>query len=168
MHGRIKNQPMAILKDSPVKAREYALRLLSYRSRSEEEIYDRLNRKGFDKDDITRAIKSLRDVGLINDNELVYELLKIATEKKYLGKRGLKLFLLNRGIRKDLIEKALSELSEETEKETASRFIERKLYTLKNYSPDIIKKRLWGMLKRRGFSVEIIEETLSKRQFTID
>jgi len=161
MPGRIKNQPMAILKDSHVKAREYALKLLSYRSRSEKEIYDRLKKKGFDVADITRTIKFLQEAGLIKDEELVHELLKSAVEKKYLGKKGVKVFLQNRGIKKDLIDDAVSGLSEDVEKEAALSLAERKLKVLKNYPPDIIKRRLWGMLQRRGFSAEIIKETLN-------
>lgn len=161
MHGRIKNQPMAILKDSHVKAREYALKLLSYRSRSEKEIYDRLKKKGFAGAEITCTIKFLQAAGLIKDEELVHELLKNAVEKKYLAKRGIKLFLRNRGIKKDLIDEAISGLSEDAEKEAALGLAERKLKVLKNYPPDIIKRRLWGMLERRGFSAEIIKETLN-------
>jgi len=157
----IKNYPRVRLKDSHVKAREYALKLLSHCSRSEKEICDRLKKKGFDGNDITRTIKFLQETGLIKDEELVHELLINAVEKKYLGKRGIRLFLRNRGIKKDLIDEAISGLSEGAEKEAAMRLAQRKLKVLKNYPPDIIKRRLWGMLERRGFSAEIIKETLN-------
>ncbi len=55
------------MKGSRADAKAYALRLLSYRSRSKKEMFERLERKGFDSGEINRAVKSLEDTGLIND-----------------------------------------------------------------------------------------------------
>jgi len=141
-------------------ARRYALKLLHYRSRSEKEMTWRLRKKGFDANGVSNTVEYLKDAGLIKDEELASELLRTSLKNKYLGRKGVKMFLLRRGIKKDLVNETLSGLSENIEKDTAQRHVEKKLRTLKSYPRDTIKKRIWGMLQRRGFSPEIINTAI--------
>ncbi len=145
---------------SAAEARRYALKLLHYRSTSEKEIIQRLKRKSFDDTQINNTVAFLKNARLINDDVLAPELLRNATEKKLLGRKGIQAFLSNRGIKKDLIAETLSGLSEDKEKETALRLVEKKLKLLRNQPRNVIKRRLWGMLERRGFSAEVINYTL--------
>jgi regulatory protein len=144
------------LKGSPAEARRYALKLIHYRFRSENEMMQRLKRKGFDNNLIHSTMKYLKNVGLIRDETLASELLKTTIENKHLGRRGIALFLSHRGIKQDTITKTLSGVSEDIEKDTALRLVEKKLKTLKQHPEHVIKRRLWGMLQRRGFSTYII------------
>jgi len=73
------------------------------------------------------------------------------------------MLLLRRGIRKELINEALSNLTEEMEQEAAKRLVEKKLKTLRAYPvggltlrEEIIRQKLWRMLERRGFSADVI------------
>lgn len=148
------------MKGSQSDAKNYAIKLLSYRSRSKREMLDRLGKKDFDSGHIDSAIKFLEDTGLINDKVLVHDLVRYATETKSLGKRGIRMFLAKRGIEKELIDNTLSTHESETEEKAAVKFVERKLRTMKNYPEDIVRRRLWGMLQRRGFSINIIQKAL--------
>jgi regulatory protein len=148
------------LTGSPAEARHYALKLLHYRSRSEKEMIDRLKRKGFDDIQISNTVEYLQNAELIKDEVLASELLRHAIEKKYLGRKGIKVFLFNRGIKKGLIDEILSDLPEEIEKEAALRLVEKKMKVLRNHPQDVIKRRLWGMLERRGFSADIINAVI--------
>ena len=115
----------------------------------------RLKRKGFDNNLIHSTIEYLKNAGLIRDEILASELLETTIENKHLGRRGIALFLSHRGIKQDTITKTLSGVSEDIEKDTALRLVEKKLKTLKQYPQHVIKRRLWGMLQRRGFSTYI-------------
>ena len=55
------------LSAEPAKARQYALKLLSYRSYSVEELRQRLQRKGFSSDAIDQIIPVMVDYGYLND-----------------------------------------------------------------------------------------------------
>ena len=145
---------------SATEAKRYALKLLHYRSRSEKEIIQRLKRKGFDDNHINDTVEFLKSAELIKDNVLASELFRNATENKLLGRKGIQAFLSNRGIKKDLASETLSCLSEDTEKETALRLVEKKMKVLRNHPKNVIKRRLWGMLERRGFSAGVINYTL--------
>jgi regulatory protein len=149
---------------SPAKALQYALKLLNYRSRSENEIIQRLNKRGFSRNHIDKTLQYLKDSGLVKDDVLASDLLKFTIEKKYLARKGIKSFLQQRGITKDVITQTLSGLTEDTERETARKLIEKKLKTMKIYSRDTAKRRLWGMLQRRGFSFGIIRSAINSAE----
>ncbi|MEF9426765.1 MAG: hypothetical protein L0956_06190 [Candidatus Mariimomonas ferrooxydans] len=55
-------------------------------------MYERLRRKGFDSEQIKGAVESLENAGLIKDEVLVRELVRHATERKYLEDKALKCF----------------------------------------------------------------------------
>jgi regulatory protein len=149
------------LKGSPADIKTSALRLLSYRARSKKEMAEKLRRKGFDGGQIDGVIKLLEKAGLINDEALAADLFRYSVERKSLGKKGIRVFLAGRGIERKLIEKTLSTHSSEVEENSSLEFVERKLKTLKKYPPEVMKRRLWGMLQRRGYSSEVINKTIN-------
>lgn len=149
------------MKGSPVNIKTAALKLLSYRARSKKEMADKLQRKGFTGGQIHDVIKLLESAGLINDRALAVELLRYSVERKSLGNKGIRVFLASRGIERDLIDKTLSDHSPESEANAALEFAEKKLKILKRYPQEVIKRRLWGMLQRRGFSSEVVSKTVN-------
>jgi regulatory protein len=149
------------LRGSPSNAKTYALKLLGYRSRSKKEMLEKLKRKGFDKRQIDGTIKFLEDASLIDDAVLASDLFKHSLERKSLGKKGIMMFLIKRGIDKELIDKILSSHTTDTEEKVALEFMERKLRALKNYPENVIRRRLWGMLRRRGFSIDVINRVVN-------
>jgi len=148
------------LKGSVAEAKAFALKLLSYRSRSRRELCDRLKRKGFGDEQTDHAVRYLERAGLINDERLAQELLNYSSERKPLGKKGLEVLLAKRGIDKELINRTLSSHTKDAEEESAQLFVEKKLRSLKNYPGDVVKRRLWGMLRRRGFSAGVIHRVV--------
>ena len=153
-----KEEAVRRLKGSLAEVRGYALRLLNYRSRSRKEMLERLGKKGFDQDRIDDVMEFLERAKLINDEVLAADLLRQATERKYLGCRGVRMFLSKRGISKDLIDKTMSEHTRETEELSARNFIEKKVSSLSRHPANVVKRRLWGMLQRRGYSFSVISK----------
>ena len=148
------------MKGSQAEAKMYALKLLGYRARSRKELAERLRRKGFSSRQADEAIEQLQDTGLINDEDLASQLLRYSIEYKSFGKNGIRTFLAKRGLGRELIDKTLSNHTLEIEEKTAVEFVERKMRTLKNYSEDIVRQKLWGMLLRRGFSGDVIKRVV--------
>ncbi len=148
------------MKGSQNDAKTYALKLLGYRARSKQEMIDRLKRKGFEDGQINAAIAYLEDAGLINDEDLASDLFTYSLEKKSLGGKGIRTFLASRGIGKPLIDKTLSALQPDMEERAALLFVEKKLRAMEQYPRDVVRRRLWGMLQRRGFSGDVIRRTV--------
>lgn len=148
------------MKGSHPDANSCALKYLSYRSRSKKELLDRLKRKGFSDVQISLAIQSLESAGLINDQKLAEEILQYSKDRKPLGKKGIESLLAKRGIDKELIRTMLSAHSADMEEESARQFVEKKFKWMKNYPEDIVKRRLFGMLQRRGFPTDVIHKVV--------
>ncbi|MBI4843719.1 MAG: regulatory protein RecX [Nitrospirae bacterium] len=149
------------MKDSQADAKRYALRLISYRPRSRKEMFERLKTKGFSQEEIEVTFSFLHQAGLINDEALAAGLITHAVEKKMLGRRGAEAFLLKRGIEKDTARKLITCRSEEDEKGSAEKLVAKKLASLKNLPQETKKRRLYGMLQRRGFSADVIRNVVS-------
>ena len=147
-------------KDPRTAARSYAFKLLSYRSRSRKEMLDRLRTKGFESEDIDVVMKFLEKSNFINDAELASELFSYSTGSKPLGRNGIRMFMLKRGIDKALIDETISGHTAEMEEKTAMEFAERKSRILNNYPTKVARRRLWAMLQRRGFSAGVIRKAV--------
>ncbi|MBI5194773.1 MAG: regulatory protein RecX [Nitrospirae bacterium] len=150
--------------DSPeaeyLKAKAYALKLLSYRSRSRKEIVEKLGKKGFSQGETERVISYLKNTEFIKDETLARQILRTALERKNLGRQGIKMLLSKRGIEKDLIKETLSGLTDEEEQDAALRLAEKKLKNLKGQQKNTIKQKLWRALQRKGFPADIINSVL--------
>lgn len=144
--------------DSCGNALKYAFRLLGYRDRSEKEMYEKLARKGFSENIAEEAVTYLKDKGFIDDRRFAEILKKDAVERKRLGKRGTRHYLINKGIADDIINAVLG--NDDDYLDAAKSFIEKKMRNMKNIDEDALKRRLWGMLARRGFSYDTINKVL--------
>lgn len=140
----------------------YAYRLLSYRDRSEKELTDKLKWKGFSEETIQQAINHLSEKGFINDTALALSLRRIAEDARLLGDRGVRIFLLRRGISAELIKDVFTD-NDPDETIRAEKAVSRKLKAIENYSDEEIKKKIWRFLVRKGYSFDTINKIL--RQF---
>ena len=91
------------------KAKEAALNLLSYRARSEEEISQKLRKKGFDHGNVEQVIADLKRVNLLDDYEFACQWIKDRLKNRPRGLTLLKQELIKKGIEKEIIKKALDE-----------------------------------------------------------
>jgi len=139
-------------------ALEYALLLLGYRARSEKEMRERLIRKGYSGPETAKAMKSLSQMGCLNDRELALALARQARETKRLGRKGAAAYLFRMGIPGGFAEEALAEYDE---CEGAKNLVRKKLKTLGGLPEDVRRRRLYGALARRGFSGQTIRKTIA-------
>lgn len=153
-------------KGSRAEVRRCALRLLHYRCRSKKEMLLKLRLKGFNDEQINNTMAFLENAGLIKDETLAEELLRNAVVRRYLGRKGVEMFLFKRGIDRSLINETLLNLTQEIEAETARKLAGKKLKTIKNYPGDTVKRRLSGILRRRGFSSDVIYKTIKELGLT--
>ena len=144
------------------KAQQYALKLLSYRGRSERELEERLLKKGVTKSEVSSTIQRFKEIGLIDDMSLAETLKLTALSTKLLSQKGSKRFMLGRGIPPDIVDMVFYR-HEGTDFDNAMRFVAKKLRVLGNYPPEIARRRLYGLLSRRGYSSETIMKVLREK-----
>ncbi len=149
-------------KDPFEKAREYAFLLLKFRQRSEKEIYQRLKRKKFPESVIKETALFLKNKGFIDDVQFSKAWIE-SRLKKPLGLRKIRQELNLKGIDKEIIESQLSKIKDNyQEDEIVLKIAKERLIRLKGIGPDNAKRRLFSYLLRRGFSPEIVTDTVSQ------
>ncbi|MCD6087292.1 MAG: RecX family transcriptional regulator [Candidatus Hydrothermae bacterium] len=94
------------------KAKDYALYLLKFRSRSKKELEDRLRRKGFAEDEVEEALADLERAGLLDDADFARSLVRSRMRELW-GKRLIEYELGKFGIRGDEARSALEEVYDE-------------------------------------------------------
>jgi regulatory protein len=144
------------------KTKQYALKLLSYKGRSEREMEERLRKKGFSHEVIVSTIQYLRDAGLLNDLSLAESLKREALTNRMLSQAGARNFILRRGIPKNIVD-ALFSSDENADFENALLFADKKLRLLAKYPAVTAKRRLYNLLLRRGYSVGTIMKVIKDK-----
>ncbi len=135
-----------------------ALKLLGYRDRTEGEIRDRLYQDGIQNqmvlDDI---IGTLKKRGYINDRRTAEDYVRHLIERKLSGPALVRKKLSGIGINDQLVDELIQEsLPRERERKIAIRLAEQKLDAGVDRRKTV--QRMGRLLKRRGFSSEIINE----------
>ena len=157
------NEPNNQKKKKRSRALELALFYLSRKSRAQKEIELKLERKGFAKKEISSVVGQLKDWNFLNDLEFAKGFVRQAKLGKPKGVRRIRFELVQKGVGKELIERALEE---EKFREDESGLIES---ALKSYSAKIRHlprakqyNRTIAYLLRRGFSYEEAKKAVGK------
>lgn len=142
-------------------AKNQALRYLSYRDRSTLEVTQYLEKKKHPKSVIQKVLDVLIELNYVNDQRFALEWGRYKINKQKLGKSRLYAELLNKGIDKELLESTLAILYEDNpETELAIQCARKKMNSLQGVKEEIKKRRLMQHLKRRGFSADIIYQSI--------
>lgn len=138
-------------------ALNYAWCLLSYRSRSYQEIERRLTLRGYSPRVQAAVIAKLEDMGYINDLEFARQWVNDRIRFKPMGSYGLKKELIQRGISLEIAERVVAELVPvELEYDLALLIGKRRWERLQGLHVGQRCQKLANLLLYRGFSPAII------------
>lgn len=143
------------------KAKDYAYRLLSYRQRSIQETRDSLKKKGFSPEVISRVIEYLSRFNYLNDVEFARVWIQTKMQSHPLGWPVIHYQLRRRGVAEEILDKASrSYAGQYNEYELAKRLAECSRRQHHNIAPLKMKRRLYGYLRRRGFSQDAVLQAI--------
>jgi len=153
--------------DYPEKLQEMAFRLLAIRSRSVEELRDRLRKRGFEKGAIETRLLKLEERGYLNDRQFAEQWACYLTEIKGYGSLRVRGELRRKGIEKETISEVMKGLGiEGDELERAREVVRRYLKgAILSDVPLARQARLARYLKRRGYSWDVIGGILKEGRF---
>jgi regulatory protein len=144
-------------------AKNQALRYLSYRDRSTLEVTQYLMKKEHPQPVIQQTLDSLIELNYVNDQRFALEWGRYKINKHKLGKSRLYEELLNKGIDKEVLESTLAILYEDNpETELAIQCARKKMNSLQGVEEEKKERRLIQYLKHRGFSADIIYQSIKK------
>jgi len=135
-----------------------ALRLLSYRPRSEFELSGRLSKR-FPKETVSKVVLWLRERDLVNDTEFSKFWCKSRISSNPKSSWFIKKELTAKGVANETISEILVGVDDRELAYVAA------LKSAKNISGiEFVefRRKLWGYLKRRGFQYELIQATINR------
>ncbi|MFC2056363.1 regulatory protein RecX [Chloroflexota bacterium] len=136
-----------------------ATHYLSYRPRSEPELRERLNQRGFSADNVETVITRLKEQGLVDDMAFA-QFWKDNRESFSPRSQWLtKLELRRKGVADTIIDQVVNAIDDE---DSAYRAALKKARILSPSDYQNFRRRLGEYLRRRGFSYEVINHTAER------
>ncbi|MBN1494986.1 regulatory protein RecX [Candidatus Peregrinibacteria bacterium] len=141
---------------------EYALKLLSGKRYTENEILKKLRAKKIGAgDDILNVIARLKEYKYINDNDYAKDFINNRAKFAPRGKRLIALELRKKGICKEIIKHELSS-GGLNELELALEVLKRKKSTLKKLTGQKKKEKIFLILASKGFDFDTIYKAVAQ------
>ena len=150
--------------DSPYRARERALRLLSLRDRSEREVERRLRQAGFAPPVVAEALVWLRGLGYLDDRRFANT---YAAEKHRVGwgPARIRAELAARGVERSVVDEVVATMGPRSEdgaeggtegNDVLEELVRRRFSAQFAADPEAAERRLAGYLGRRGYDWDTI------------
>ena len=151
-----------IAADEGMRAKNYALELLSSESYSKSQMIYQLAQKGFGTEAIDITLEDLEQLGHIKDENFAKKWVARRQRSKPKGKRMLAHELVNQSIDKTTIDRVLSGIHGAEETETALQLAQKQIKRYRSLPTDVAKRRLHGFLHRRGYDYETIQSVIER------
>lgn len=144
---------------------ERALQILSYRSRTREELRRRLAEDGYPEQALAAVLRRLEESGLLDDPAYCAAFIRSRLARRPEGVRRMAEALHRRGIDGEAALAAIRRVLEEegvSERELLERAAEKKLRALAGTPRQVARRRLFDHLARRGFPLDEIRAFLER------
>lgn len=140
------------------RCKKRALHLLEKQDRSEKNLRDKLKEGGYPADIIDIAIDYINDYGYLDDYRMACSHIRFYMDSR--SKRRIKQDLMNKGIKADVIERAIEDEYACDETEQIQRLLEKKGYDSDSATYEQ-KAKMYRFLAGRGYSSESISRVLN-------
>jgi len=146
---------------------DQAMKYLSGRLHSREELRKKLSRQEYSAAMIDEVLEELKRLGYLDDERFAKTKALSAAQHKHHGPRRAMMELMRAGVKKDVAEVAVGEVYESNDNVAEARKLAMKqAERLKKLDPQVARRRLAGMLARRGFDYDsikpVIEEVIGR------
>ena len=147
------------------RAYDLALRYLSYRPRSIEEVRRHLKKKQLTDSQIAEVLERLRQRGYVDDREFARFWISNRERFKPMGLRALRYELRRKGINDEIVDALLADVDEEA---SAIRAAQSRLSRYRGRTLQAFRQELSAMLRRRGFGEYAIRDVVLRLQLELE
>ncbi|MBW7650883.1 recombination regulator RecX [Anoxybacillus sp. ST4] len=144
-------------KDHEKQAYKLALRFLAYRMRSTKEVVDYLRNKGIGNEIMEQVIRKLQNERYIDDEQFAHAYVQTQMNTTMKGPYVIYRELIDKGIREDVILKALERYTEEIQLHKAMKWIAKIDKQSKRRSHQEQRAHVTQLLHTKGFPSHIVE-----------
>lgn len=148
--------------DEGMRAKGYALELLSSQSYSKNQMIGQLEQKGFSSNAIEMTMEDLEQLGHIKDEKFAKKWLDHRKRSKPKGKRMLAHELTNQNIDKSTVDRVISGIDDTEEAHIALQLATKQAKRYQLLPLQVATRRLHGFLLRRGFDYETIQSVIER------
>jgi regulatory protein len=155
-------------------AREICLEQLAIRPRTRAELATTLRRRGIAAEVAAEVLGRYADVGMVDDRAFARAWVTSRHHGRGLARRALAGELRRKGVGSTDVDEALHELDDDTETATARALVERKMRAERGLAqrPDVVFRRLVGMLARKGYppgiAIRVVKDALAARSESVE
>ncbi len=149
------------LGDPEAVAKSICLRLLTDSARPRANLFQALKKRGIAEDVANRVLDRYAELGLIDDDAYAQSYVRTKHKERGLGKRALAMELRSKGIDDDIAAQALLEVDIEDEWERGRVLIGKRIGSAMAAGPATARRRLVGLLARRGYSASMSYELVN-------
>ncbi len=139
------------------RALQAAMRFISYRPRSQQEVEQKLLSKDYAPPVVQKVIEKLQSNGLVEDEQFAQTWIENRTEFRPRSRRLLAMELRQKGISEEIIEETFDDL--DSEEQLALSAARKYAHRLNGLEREKFRMRMLGFLARRGFSFDVSRET---------
>lgn len=144
-------------------ARDIVTRQLAMMDRSRAQLAATLERKGIPEVVADEVLSRYEELGLIDDVHFAEALTRTRFNQKGASRRAIAAELQKKGVDRDIIEEATSQIDPDAELEAAVELASKKLRS-GGGNPDTLERRAYALLARRGFGAGVCGTALRAAQ----
>jgi len=148
-----------LARDAIDRAVATAMRALDQRMQTSHELQTRLKRKGFELETIAAALERLTGYGYLNDERFAELWIENRLTHRPRGKRMLEQELRQKGIDRQTVQETMADLQID-DQAAALELARKRSKSVDGLPVDEQRRKLTGILARRGFDYGVIRKTL--------
>ena len=136
-------------------ARRIVLRQLALSPKSRQQLRDKLRQRDCPDDVAESVLDRMAEVGLIDDEAYAGMLVRSQQAGRGLARRALARELRTKGVDDETARATLESIDPEDERDRAAQLVTKKLRSMHGLEPVVQKRRLAGMLARKGYPADL-------------
>lgn len=141
--------------DAHSQARNIVLNQLNFMPRSRKELETALAKRHIEPDVAKSVLDRFEEIGMVDDAAYAELLVRSRCNTKRVSRSVLRQQLRQKGVNQEIIEEALLVVSDADELRMATELVEPKARAMSRLEPEVRKRRLFGLLARKGYNTSI-------------
>ena len=141
--------------DQHSQARNIVLNQLNFMPRSRKELEITLAKRKIDADVANEVLDRFVEINVINDADFAELLVRSRCNTKKVSRSVMRQQLRQKGVDQEIIEEALLAVTDDDELRMATELVEKKSRAMNQLDPQVRKRRLFGLLARKGYGTAI-------------
>jgi regulatory protein len=140
-----------------------AMKALERRLHSRAELAKKLARDEYPPELVGRVLDQLEELGYVNDQRFAETRAESAARHKHHGQNRARMELAKRGVDRETARQAIENVYDQHDSAATARDLaSRKMRSLSSLEPAVARRRLYGMLLRRGFDYDTIKPVVEE------